>query len=370
MKRLLLLVLLISLILPLMSWSFEHDIYSSGKYLLADEADRGELFIEYYPSLQREIYQSGNITMDVYLEMAGRVESVSIDEKCNSNFDLEMYRFWLRSSTGQSEFRVGLQKLNFGSASYLRSLQWFDRINALDPRQQTEGVWSMLARYYGIDNSNYWFWVIYDENELKGLELVETRDETLEMGGRMQLPILGGELGFSYHNRGVKNPSFDVREEKLFSEAQEKRIGFDGRWDIGIGLWLESSVSIYQEVDSLSLYAEYYTLGGDYTFKLGNGVHLLAEHQYKRKESQFWEIPEEEQNISLIAADYPLGMYGSLLGLASYDHEREDMYYYLSYSRVYDYLSLYFNLSIREGDAMEDIVSPGTEFQILLQLNY
>jgi hypothetical protein len=102
-------------------------------------------------------------------------------------------------------------------------------------------------------------------------------------------------------------------------------------------------------------------------------VHLLAKHQYFRTEESFWKIPDEEQNISLLAADYPLGFYGSLTGLASYAHQREEMYYYLSYSRVYDYLSLYFNLSIRDGDTVEeieDIVAPGTEFQILLQLNY
>ncbi|MCF7912110.1 MAG: hypothetical protein K9M99_06260 [Candidatus Cloacimonetes bacterium] len=373
MRRLLILFLVLLGILPLISWSFEHDIYTSCKYFQQKSADRGELFIEYYPSLQKEIYQSGNITLDGNLEISGRAEASVMDKDTVTDYNLDIYRFWLRSSTGQSEFRIGLQKLNFGPASYLRSLQWFDRLDPLDPRQQTEGVWSMLVRYYGLDNSNYWFWVIYDNAELKGQELVKTRDETLEMGGRMQLPILGGELGFSYHNRGVEDQQSEEREGKFFIEAQEKRLGFDGRWDIGIGLWLESSVSIYEGVEYLPLYAESYTIGGDYTFGLGNGVHILAEHQYLRSEESFWTTAIEAMNISLVAADYPLGIYDSLTGLASYDHKQKNMYYYLSYNRVYDYLSLYFNLSIITGDPVEDMeeaAAPGTQFQILLQLNY
>ena len=373
MRRFILLQIMILSMIPLLGWEFEHDIYLSSEYLRSSAQNQGEIYLEYYPSIQELFYQSGNISLDSNLEIMTRGEAGLIEKDVESDFDLDVYRFWLRSSAEQSEFRIGLQKINFGPARYLRSLQWFDKIDPLDPRQQTEGVWSMLMRYYSLDNSNYWFWVIYNESKLKGTELVETRDETLEMGGRIQLSILGGDLGFSYHNRGVKNSGTIAKEPELFEESQERRIGFDGSWDIGIGLWQETSISIYDGVDGFPMYAEFYTLGGDYTFGIGNGLHLLAEHQYIRTEEKLMEIAEEQRNISLLTADYPIGLYDSILGLISYDYQQENMYYYLSYTRVYDYLSMYFNLSYKPEGVLDDTdIDPASEkaLQILLQLNY
>src|ERR1035437_464367 len=42
---------------------------------------------------------------------------------------LKPYRLWIRYSTRQFELRAGLQKINFGSASILRPLMWFDQID-------------------------------------------------------------------------------------------------------------------------------------------------------------------------------------------------------------------------------------------------
>jgi len=372
-RRCFFLIIIIFSIIPLMSWDLQHDIYFSSQYLNSSEQDQGDFYLEYYPSIQKLIFQSGNISLDSNLELMSRGDARIIDKDVDSDFEFDVYRFWLRSSAEQSEFRVGLQKINFGPARYLRSLQWFDRIDPLDPRQQTEGVCSMLMRYYGLDNSNYWFWVLYDESEFKGSELVESRDKTLEMGGRLQLSILGGDIGFSYHNRGLKNPNTDDREPELFDDSEERRFGFDGSWDIGIGLWQETSISIYDGVDELPLYAEFYTLGADYTFELGNGLHILAEHQYIRTENKLLDKAEEQRNVSLLTADYPIGLYDSIMGLVSYDHQDENMYYYLSYTLVYDYLSMYFNLSYKSEGVLDDTdIDPASEtaLQILLQLNY
>jgi len=55
---------------------------------------------------------------------------------------------WIRLSTKQFELRAGLQKINFGSATLLRPLMWFDKIDPRDPLQLTDGVYALLARYY------------------------------------------------------------------------------------------------------------------------------------------------------------------------------------------------------------------------------
>ena len=56
------------------------------------------------------------------------------------------YRLWARYSSRQFEVRAGLQKINFGSASLLRPLMWFDQVDPRDPLKLTDGVWGVLGK--------------------------------------------------------------------------------------------------------------------------------------------------------------------------------------------------------------------------------
>jgi hypothetical protein len=117
------------------------------------------------------------------------------------NGDVKPYRFWGRYSTSQFEFRVGLQKINFGSATILRPLMWFDQIDPRDPLKLTDGVWGALARYYFLNNSNIWFWGLYGNKNRKGWEILPSQKNIPEFGGRFQAPVPKGEAGLSFHHR-------------------------------------------------------------------------------------------------------------------------------------------------------------------------
>jgi hypothetical protein len=67
---------------------------------------------------------------------------------------IDPYRLWLRLSSDRFEARLGLQKINFGSASVFRPLMWFDRVDARDPLKLTTGVYGLLLRYYFKGNAN------------------------------------------------------------------------------------------------------------------------------------------------------------------------------------------------------------------------
>ena len=56
------------------------------------------------------------------------------------------------------ENRLGLQKIDFGSALLIRPLQWFNQIDPRDPLRLTNGVYGILFRQYFNDNSNIWLW--------------------------------------------------------------------------------------------------------------------------------------------------------------------------------------------------------------------
>ena len=86
---------------------------------------------------------------------------VAVGDSNHFSQALKPYRMWARYSSKQFEFRVGLQKINFGSATLLRPLMWFDQIDPRDPLQLTDGVWGIRARYYFMNNANIWLWGLY-----------------------------------------------------------------------------------------------------------------------------------------------------------------------------------------------------------------
>ncbi|MDO9614508.1 MAG: hypothetical protein Q7J86_08280, partial [Bacteroidota bacterium] len=118
-----------------------------------------------------------------------------------SNGNIKPYRFWARYSTEQLEIRAGLQKINFGSASMIRPLMWFDQLDPRDPLQLTDGVWGVLGRYYFLDNANLWLWALYGNENPKTWEIGNTSQRQPEFGGRFQMPVPKGEMGISYHHR-------------------------------------------------------------------------------------------------------------------------------------------------------------------------
>ena len=63
-------------------------------------------------------------------------------DEAHSDGGLKPYRLWTRYSSDQFELRLGLQKINFGSASMLRPLMWFDQMDPRDPLHLTDGVWA------------------------------------------------------------------------------------------------------------------------------------------------------------------------------------------------------------------------------------
>lgn len=58
-------------------------------------------------------------------------------DQSTSNASLDPYRIWARYTTKKLELRLGLQKIDFGTAVILRPLQWFNEIDPRDPALRT-----------------------------------------------------------------------------------------------------------------------------------------------------------------------------------------------------------------------------------------
>ena len=149
-------------------------------------------------SLTESTYLDAELTLNSYgSALFNNLKEVDTDGK------IKPYRMWARYATNQLEIRLGLQKINFGSATMLRPLMWFDRIDPRDPLQITDGVYALLGRYYFLNNTNIWLWGLYGNNETKGWEFIPTESNTPEFGGRIQVPVPRGEIGLSYHTRKI-----------------------------------------------------------------------------------------------------------------------------------------------------------------------
>ena len=357
-----------------------------------DQDGQTQIGLRYLPTVSGLVPLSSSISLDTEVSFNMYTSTIFRSRQTTRNENnFKNYRLWFRFFTDQFGVRLGLQKINFGAATLFRPLMWFDRMDPQDPLQLTDGVYGILLRYYFLNNANLWFWGLYGNDETKGWEFIPTRKNSIEWGGRVQHPVPRGEIAFTYHwrqtdvERGIPQLIHLAGLPENYAElastlldlkpATEQRFGLDGKWDITIGLWGEV-VFIHRDIDWLPYkYQRMITVGTDYTFGLGNGVHCLYEH--------FWfEISEkifgagEGMEFSAFTVGYPLGLLDQLSGMIYYDWENKEWYRFVQWQRMYDNLSFYL-IGFWNPDQFqiyqnltEASVFAGKGFQIMLVFNH
>jgi hypothetical protein len=245
---------------------------------------------------------------------------------------IKPYRLWLRLSSQRFEARLGLQKINFGSATIFRPLMWFDALDLRDPLQISYGVYGLLLRYYFKNNANLWLWGLYGNQGTKGWETRPTAEHTPEFGARFQAPLFSGEAGLTFHRRRLAPGGVDGEPVR----RNEERFALDGKWDLGIGLWVESAFSRQDDPTGGVSWQRSSALGIDYTFKLGNGLYLLAEQFLSQTAASPLTHGEGGLSLSALQARYPLGLLDNLSLVFYYDWRNKQTYSLASWQRTYD----------------------------------
>jgi len=294
----------------------------------------------------------------------------------DANKDLKPYRMWVRYSTSRFEMRIGLQKINFGSASIFRPLMWFDKMDFRDPLQLTDGVYAVLWRYYFPENTNVWLWVLRGNDVIKGWEAAPSKKKLNEYGGRLQMPVFTGEVALSYHSRYADFSSFypviPPYEKTYFNEES---IGVDGKMDIGPGIWFEYVHKRNQEENPFTTNSEtYVNVGIDYTFGIGNGLNVTSEYFY------FTNHPNDDQQrvknkLAAIVFNYPFGLMNNVTAVAYYNIETKDWYRFVNLSREFDYWSFYCMLywnpdKVIYGSSGNNSIFKGKGIQLMAVVNF
>jgi len=338
-KKLFTLVIALLILPPsMLSWTFGHRGLLSGWSLINfQEASKPRLGLRYIPEFSLASQLSESIMLDS--ELSGHAFGTGIFEEIDSvqtDGDIKPYRLWLRLSSSQFEARIGLQRINFGSATLLRPLMWFDSVDPRDPLKLTDGVYGLLLRYYFVNNTNIWLWGLYGNEKTKGWEAIPTQEDSVEYGGRLQIPLFTGEMAMTYHHRRA-----DIGKSSVIilpsgtHISPENRYALDGKWDIGIGIWFEAAW-VHQQNDLLSApWQRALNVGLDYTFDIGNGLNILGEH-FSLAITQEAFGSGKDINFSAIFLRYPLGLLDEITGIFYYDWENNEFYRFLSWQRTYD----------------------------------
>ena len=305
--------------------------------------------LRFIPEVAFSLALGRGVTFDG--EFSSRVSASAdllTDAPAATSADIEPYRGWLRLSTSRFEARLGLQKVAFGSATLFRPMMWFDALDPRDPLQLTDGVYALLLRYYTRGNANFWAWAMFGNDKTRGFDLAPPDRDTPEFGGRVQVPLFKGEIAATYHRRKAAVdglvPVMDPGASPLpVPPVPEDRFGFDGKWDAGVGLWLEGTL-VHQRTALLPFpYQLSLAAGLDYTFGLGRGLTVLAE-QFRLESSARAFARGAALDLTGLLLRYPLGLADELSGIFYYDWKNRDVYRFLSWKRTSNALS--FSLSL------------------------
>jgi hypothetical protein len=294
----------------------------------------------------------------------------------STDYRFKPYRMWLRYSTSHFELRAGLQKINFGSSNILRPLMWFDKMDFRDPLMLTDGVYAVLGRYYFSNNANIWLWSLYGNKKTKGWEAVPSLANIPEYGGRVQLPLPGGEFGVSYHHRDADYslPASQI-PVPVKTRYNEQLFAADGKWDIGPGIWFELVGKLNdKENPFITRWESYASLGIDYTFGPGKGLNVSTEYFRYANRPEGTEA-RIERNYSTLSLGYPLGLSHNISGLLYYNYDTREWYRFLNLQLKYDYLTFYAMLYWNPDEILPYSSSLGNSnfagkgFQVMLVLD-
>jgi hypothetical protein len=245
-----------------------------------------------------------------------------------------LYRAWARFSTQRNEIRAGLQQLNFGSASLLRPLQWFDGLNPTDPLRLTNGVWGVLDRIYFENNATLWLWGLYGNTDKRVWDLTGHSANRPELGFRFQQPVPSGEVALSLNYRTVEAVVGTV------SRYEETKIGLDGKWDVGPGLWFEDSFTATSLASPLHVGWNSLTIGSDLTPEGLDGLSFTFEHMLNSTYSTEMRL-SNTSNLSALSATWPINIFNRLSGIVLYSWEANYWFRYLTWSADFDRSSFY-----------------------------
>jgi hypothetical protein len=113
-------------------------------------------------------------------------------------------------------------------------------------------------------------------------------------------------------------------------------VGFDGKWDLGVGAWVEASLVRQDDPRIQPEWRHAVSVGADYTFRLGQGLTALAEH-FVLEGASVGPLVYPDLSVTAFGLTYPIGTVYQARGLLYYDWEEDEAYRFLELRRTTDH---------------------------------
>ncbi len=297
--------------------------------------------IRYIPEIKwhQPITKTWNFDLEASVNAYSHLD-IKLPDSISGDFSFKPYRVIGKLASERFELRLGLQKISFGSAAMLRPLMWFDHMDPRDPLQLTDGVYAVLGRYFFQNNANIWLWGILPGKTTKGWESVTSDRKRPEFGGRIQLPAGKGELALSGHFRYIGAQQSIWGTQVNQNPIPEYRMGLDGKWDIGPGVWFEGTYT-YSKIPVINMrHIRMLTLGTDYTFGLGNGLTAMAEQFFYQMGPEIFNN-STQMTFTAASLTYPISLTHSLSAMVFYQWSAKNWYRFINWTINLNKISLH-----------------------------
>ena len=246
-----------------------------------------------------------------------------LDAHAATSGDIKPYRGWLRLSTSRFEARVGLQKINFGSATLFRPMMWFDSHRPPRPapahRRRLRPPPALL-HHAATPTSGPGRCTA--TTTPRGCDLAPPDKKTPEFGGRAQVPLFKGEIAATYHHRKAAIDGLVpvMTRPRRSPSRPSPRTGSastaSGTSASASGSRAPSSTSGRRSSPCPTSAPS--TLGLDYTFGLGNGLTSWPSTSGSSR-APGPSPAATALSFSGLLLRYPLGLLDDLDGIFYYD---------------------------------------------------
>ncbi len=256
-----------------LDWHFEGRLKSGSAYVF----DPPQGFSNFDTDVELRAGVLGNAwhkdEWNLDYEISGNFKHVGgprVQAGFEDDFDADFFRAWLRLEKGNYKIRGGRQKILFGAGAIFRPLGFFDTRDVSGIIPETRGVDGVRASWFTSDTSSVEGWVVpgkFDDHLIAGL--------------RGEMLIGGVEAGVAAQYHPVTHltdlPDFDL---ELY------QFGYHLKGEYTAGFWNESRMDIEHKNGQDSIRFQT-VLGVDYTFDVGQGLHVLLEYFLSTQERGF-----------------------------------------------------------------------------------
>jgi hypothetical protein len=302
MKTFLYLSSLLLVLIPTHLWAF--DWYYEGRFrassqVLFDpppaELSRFDHEVELRNGLVGTLFEKDGHIFD-YEVVGDLIYTGGIREEIGvvEEYDAELFRGWIRYEKGNFKIRGGRQQILFGAGTLFRPLGFFDTRNISGIIPLTRGVDGLRSTYFLSSTSSVQGWAV-----------------PAQTGNRV-IAGLRGEANFGPIEAGAViqyKPKTEITFLNSFN-LELIQMGYHIQGEYVVGYWNESRLDIQQDQPGDPLRFDT-VFGVDYTFDVGQGLHVLLEYFLRTQESGFTNIDlKQDRTIHTLGLllDQPVGI--------------------------------------------------------------